>query len=165
MERETRKFSFSFLWVVSCTWSRYYANLRRKNTGRDEPHNIKYWGLGNEVYGEWQVGQQTAEAYAAKARQWARAIKLLDPMVRLIACGENGLNRWDGVVLDEIVDKVDGHRCVKTQVITEQETEARLVFTCTPASERGIVHRSKRSLVGLSMGQRRRSTPLRSVKH
>ena len=25
-----------------------WANLRRKNTGRDEPHNVKYWGLGNE---------------------------------------------------------------------------------------------------------------------
>jgi alpha-L-arabinofuranosidase len=25
-----------------------WANLRRKNTGRDEPHAVKYWGLGNE---------------------------------------------------------------------------------------------------------------------
>lgn len=25
-----------------------WANLRRKNSGRDEPHNVKYWGLGNE---------------------------------------------------------------------------------------------------------------------
>lgn len=34
---------------------REYANLRRKNTGFDEPHNVKYWGLGNEIWGEWQV--------------------------------------------------------------------------------------------------------------
>lgn len=32
-----------------------YANLRRKNTGADEPHNVTYWGLGNEIWGEWQV--------------------------------------------------------------------------------------------------------------
>lgn len=25
-----------------------WANLRRKNTGKDEPHAVKYWGLGNE---------------------------------------------------------------------------------------------------------------------
>lgn len=25
-----------------------WANLRRKHTGVDEPHNVKYWGLGNE---------------------------------------------------------------------------------------------------------------------
>lgn len=31
-----------------CIDTRSWANLRRKNTGRDEPHNVKYWGLGNE---------------------------------------------------------------------------------------------------------------------
>ena len=25
-----------------------YAKLRKQNTGREEPHNVKYWGLGNE---------------------------------------------------------------------------------------------------------------------
>jgi alpha-N-arabinofuranosidase len=37
-------------WVEYCnsTGDTYWANLRRKHTGRDEPHNVKYWGLGNE---------------------------------------------------------------------------------------------------------------------
>ena len=37
-------------WVEYCNGTRntYYANLRRKN-GREEPYNIKYWALGNEV--------------------------------------------------------------------------------------------------------------------
>ncbi|EPT00599.1 hypothetical protein FOMPIDRAFT_101145 [Fomitopsis schrenkii] len=98
-------------WIEYCngTGDTHYANLRRKNTGRDEPHNVKYWGLGNEVWGEWQVGQQTASAYATKARQWAHAIHLIDPTVKLVGCGETGLNSWDGVVLDELVDKVDLH--------------------------------------------------------
>lgn len=91
---------------------RYYANLRRKHTGKDEPYNVTYWGLGNEVWGEWQVGQETASAYAVKARQWAHAIKLVDPTVKLISCGETGLTHWDGIVLDELVDKVDLHRYV-----------------------------------------------------
>ena len=90
--------------------SSHYANLRRKHTGRDEPHNVKYWGLGNEVWGEWQVGQQTAEAYATKARQWAHAIRLIDPNIILVGCGETGLTHWDDVVLDRLVDKVDLHR-------------------------------------------------------
>jgi hypothetical protein len=33
---------------VVCSW----ANLRRKHTGRDEPHDIKLWGLGNESESE-----------------------------------------------------------------------------------------------------------------
>ena len=73
---------------------------------------MKYWGLGNEVWGEWQVGQQTASEYAAKARQWAHAIRLVDPSVILIGCGETGVNHWDGVVLNELVDKVEMHRYV-----------------------------------------------------
>lgn len=38
-------------WVEYCNGTRntYYANLRRKN-GREEPYNIKYWALGNEVH-------------------------------------------------------------------------------------------------------------------
>lgn len=98
-------------WVEYCngTGDTYYANLRRRNTGRDEPHNVKYWGLGNEVWGPWQVGQQTAPDYAEKARRWAHAIKLIDPSVKLVACGETGLDQWDSTVLDVLVDKVDLH--------------------------------------------------------
>ncbi|EJF59514.1 glycoside hydrolase [Dichomitus squalens LYAD-421 SS1] len=98
-------------WIEYCngTGDTYYANLRRKNTGRDEAYGVKYWGLGNEVWGEWQVGQQTASAYATKARQWAHAIRLVDPDVILVGCGETGINAWDGVVLDELADKVDLH--------------------------------------------------------
>ncbi|TFK80982.1 glycoside hydrolase family 51 protein [Polyporus arcularius HHB13444] len=98
-------------WLEYCngTGDTYYANLRRKNAGRDEPYGVKYWGLGNEVWGEWQVGQQTASAYATKARQWACAIRLVDPNIILVGCGETGINHWDGVVLDELVDKVEMH--------------------------------------------------------
>lgn len=73
---------------------------------------VKYWGLGNEVWGEWQVGQQRAADYAEKARQWAHAIRLIDPSVKLVACGQTGIDEWDSVVLDNLVDKVDLTRCV-----------------------------------------------------
>lgn len=33
---------------------------------------IKYWALGNEVWGPWQVAQMTKEEYAHKAYQWAK---------------------------------------------------------------------------------------------
>jgi alpha-L-arabinofuranosidase len=59
------------------------------------------------VWGEWQVGQQTPEAYATKARQWAHAIRLVDPSVILVVCGQTGIDPWDGVILDTLVDKVD----------------------------------------------------------
>ncbi|KAH0137223.1 family 51 glycoside hydrolase, partial [Aureobasidium melanogenum] len=96
-------------WLEYCNSDKntYYANLRRKN-GRDKPYNVKYWALGNEMWGPWQVGQMTKEAYADKAYQWAKAMKLLDPSVVLILCGETGYSTWDSYVLKECV-KWDTH--------------------------------------------------------
>lgn len=76
----------------------YYANLRRSN-GHPEPYNVKYWALGNETRGDWQVCQATQEAYAEKAYQWAKAIKLVDPSIQLILCGKVGPTDWDHHVL------------------------------------------------------------------
>lgn len=43
------------------------------------------------------------EAYAAQAYQWAKALKLLDPSIQLILCGETGVSGWDYYVLKECV--------------------------------------------------------------
>ncbi|KAK9452799.1 glycoside hydrolase superfamily [Dipodascopsis uninucleata] len=97
-------------WVEYCNSNKntYYANLRRKN-GHEKPYNVKYWGLGNEVWGPWQVGQMTADEYGKKAYQWAKALKLLDPSIKLISCGCDGLNNWDYEVTQAVISKVDLH--------------------------------------------------------
>lgn len=96
-------------WVEYCNSAEntYYANLRRKN-GHEKPYNVKYWALGNEVWGTWQVGQMTKESYAEKAWQWAKALKRLDPKIELILCGQDGLSYWDAHVLKECI-KWDPH--------------------------------------------------------
>lgn len=87
-------------WLEYCNSDRdtYYANLRRKN-GHPEPYNVKYWALGNETYGKWQVLEDTKESYAKKAYQWAKALKMLDPTIELVLCGEKGYDEWDAHVL------------------------------------------------------------------
>lgn len=50
----------------------------------------------------------TKEDYAKKAYQWAKALKLLDPSIKLILCGETGHSSWDFHVLKECV-KFDQH--------------------------------------------------------
>ncbi|MCJ1313465.1 hypothetical protein MMC25_007143 [Agyrium rufum] len=87
-------------WLEYCNSSSdtYYANLRRKN-GREEPYNVEYWALGNEMWGPWQIGQMTKEAYAHQAVQWAKALKNLDPSIILILCGQDGVSTWDQHVI------------------------------------------------------------------
>jgi alpha-N-arabinofuranosidase len=97
-------------WVEYCngTGKTYWAEQRRVH-GHDLPYQVRYWGLGNEMYGDWQVGALTAAEYVREATRWARAIRMLDPQAKLISCGMNGWNEWDGVVIDGMAGLVDYH--------------------------------------------------------
>ncbi|VUC25064.1 unnamed protein product [Clonostachys rosea] len=103
-------------WVEYCNGDKdtHYANLRRQN-GHEKPYNVKYWALGNEMWGPWQVEQHTKEDYAKKAIQWARdidivtALKLLDPSITLILCGKDGYSDWDRYTLQQCLRWVDMH--------------------------------------------------------
>jgi alpha-N-arabinofuranosidase len=97
-------------WLEYCngTGDTYWADRRRAN-GHPEPYRVKYWGLGNEMYGDWQLGQRTAQDYVAAARQWGRALKRLDPDISLISCGQSGINDWDQIVIDGLAPLIDFH--------------------------------------------------------
>jgi alpha-N-arabinofuranosidase len=97
-------------WVEYCNSARntYWAARRRAN-GRDEPYGVRYWGLGNEMYGPWQVGMMTADEYVREATRWGNAIRKLDPEAKLVSCGETGLTDWDPVVIDGLAGLVDYH--------------------------------------------------------
>ncbi|KAF9558449.1 glycoside hydrolase family 51 protein [Agrocybe pediades] len=123
-------------WVEYCNSSAntYYANLRRKN-GHEEPYGVKYWALGNEVWGPWQVGQMESQDYAKKAFQWAKALRLLDPTIKLIACGETGFSDWDRVVLKKLAPVVDFH---SIHLYTVSEGKHLVNVVGPAAAEKGI---------------------------
>jgi len=97
-------------WVEYCngTGDTYWANLRRTN-GSVEPYNVKLWGLGNEMYGAWQIGNSSAEDYVKKARQFAAIMLLTDPTIELVSCGHNGWVEWDRIVLEGLAQFVRYH--------------------------------------------------------
>jgi len=91
-------------WVEYCNGGgETPPSQERIRNGHAEPYGIQYWGLGNEVYGPWQVGYKSAQAYAEQAREYAKFIRWTDRDVRLIACG-GGEAEWDWEVL-----KTAGH--------------------------------------------------------
>jgi alpha-L-arabinofuranosidase len=94
-------------WVEYCNGVQdtHYANLRRKH-GQAEPYNVKYWGLGNEIYGMWQAGHKSAEDYAKVALEAAKMMKWVDPSIHLIACGA-GDPQWNATVLETLGPVVD----------------------------------------------------------
>ena len=93
-------------WVEYCngTGDTEFANLRRSH-GYEQPHQVKYWGLGNEIYGDWQIGHKDAVDYAKAAREFGKVMKWTDPNIELIACGAQHLE-WDVEVLNRTCDLV-----------------------------------------------------------
>src|SRR6267143_919532 len=97
-------------WVEYCngTGNTSWANLRRQH-GHAEPYRVRYWGLGNEMYGGWQIGNMNAHDYVKKARAFAMVMKRTDPSIQLIGCGQNGWSEWDEITLSGLAELVDFH--------------------------------------------------------
>ena len=95
-------------WVEYCngTGNTSWANLRRTH-GHPEPHRVRYWGLGNEMYGGWQIGSLSAADYVKKAKTFALVMKRTDPSIELIGCGHNGVSDWDVTVIQGLASVMD----------------------------------------------------------
>ena len=78
-----------------------YGAMRAAN-GHPAPYGVKQWELGNEIFGNWVRGHVTAEQYAQAAVRYARAMRAIDPSLRLVAVGEGifpGSDAWNSAVL------------------------------------------------------------------
>ena len=99
-------------WVEYTNGSKntFWANERRKN-GRAEPWNVKFWALGNEIDGPWQLGHKNAETYAKFALETAKAMRAVDPSIKLVASGSSNYGAdwigWNRTVLQTLRNHVD----------------------------------------------------------
>ncbi len=99
-------------WVEYCNVEKgtYYSDLRIKN-GHTEPYNVKYWGLGNEIDGPWQMGHKSADDYGKCALETAKLMKWIDKDIKLVVAGSSNLKldftAWNRTVLGYTKDYVD----------------------------------------------------------
>ncbi|HSC38183.1 MAG TPA: alpha-L-arabinofuranosidase C-terminal domain-containing protein, partial [Chitinophagaceae bacterium] len=99
-------------WVEYCNGDTgtYYANLRAKN-GHIAPYKVKYWGLGNEMDGSWQMGAKSADDYGKYALEAAKLMKWVDPEIKLTVCGlsfwSSGTADWNRTVLNYLKGYAD----------------------------------------------------------
>ena len=94
-------------WVEYCNYkgNTDYSKLREKY-GHKEPYQVKYWGIGNEIYGGWQHGHCSAKEYSRKCIEYAHFIKKIDPKIKVIAVGANN-PEWDREVLKTAGEEID----------------------------------------------------------
>jgi alpha-L-arabinofuranosidase len=87
-------------WVEYCNGTADTALTRQRAAdGYPDPHRVRYWGIGNEVDGPWQIGAKTADEYARAYHEFAKVMRWTDPGIRLIA---SGTSYWDGNVVERV---------------------------------------------------------------
>jgi len=69
---------------------------RRAANGHSEPYRVRYWEIGNEIYGRHQRFWTTAAGYADRYRQFVQAMRAVDTDIQFIACGCAPLVAWRG---------------------------------------------------------------------
>ena len=89
----------------------YWSDLRIAN-GHKEPHNIKYWCVGNEMDGPWQICHLDAVDYGKKALETMKIMKWTDDSIKTVVCGSATTDipsypEWDRIVLEHTYDYAD----------------------------------------------------------
>ncbi len=96
------------------------SDLRHEN-GAQEPYGVKYWCIGNEMDGPWQIGHLSAEEYGRKALEAAKVMRWsngemdggnTNDRLRLIVSGSSNhemetFPEWDRIVLENTYEAVD----------------------------------------------------------
>lgn len=104
----------------------YYSDLRISH-GYAKPHNIKTWAIGNELDGDWQVGQTTPFEYARLARETAKAMKRQDSSIEIVAAGSAGqeyptFGDWEQTLIQEAHSFIDYISLHQYYLNLEQDT-------------------------------------------
>jgi alpha-N-arabinofuranosidase len=80
------------------------GSLRAKN-GEPKPFNVRYWAIGNEMWGRWQLGFMSMEHYVQKHNWVVDKMREVDPNIVPIASGNAGA--WSEGLLRNCADHID----------------------------------------------------------
>jgi alpha-N-arabinofuranosidase len=75
---------------------------RRAENGHPKPFGIRWWAIGNEMYGDWQLGHMPLAEYVKKHVRVVDAMRAVDPGIRPVAVGSVG--EWSRAMLASAAD-------------------------------------------------------------
>lgn len=73
--------------------------------GRTAPWKVKFWGIGNEMYGSWQLGNVPLSEYTRRHNEFVDAMRKEDPGAKVIGVGAAG--EWSQTMLRECAPRLD----------------------------------------------------------
>jgi alpha-L-arabinofuranosidase len=60
----------------------------RAKNGHPAPYHVRFWNIGNEPWGSWQLGHTDLKYFEIKHDEFAKAMRAADPGITLIASGD-----------------------------------------------------------------------------
>jgi alpha-N-arabinofuranosidase len=103
-------------WVAYCNEPESGPQGRRRAlNGHPAPYGVRLWGVGNEVWANWQIGHTGPTEYAARLRDFARAMRAADPNIQIVGVGDKVASDapteagwvWNETVLREAGEVMD----------------------------------------------------------
>jgi alpha-L-arabinofuranosidase len=77
----------------------------RAQNGHPAPWGVKFWSVGNEMYGSWQLGYMPLADYAKRHNRFAQVMRAKDPSIKIVAVGAVGT--WSEGMLKNSADAMD----------------------------------------------------------
>lgn len=81
-----------------------YGKIRAAN-GNAKPYNVKWWCVGNEMYGRWQLGYMQLNHYVLKHNQVEEKMREVDPTIKTVGVGAVG--DWSLGMLRSCAENMD----------------------------------------------------------
>ena len=98
----------------------------RAQNGHPAPYNVKFWGIGNEPWGDYQMGAMALPQYEIKHNLFAKEMKQIDPTITLIAGG----------AMPDVMEGADQSRRINGQYVPDYLSSAdwtgQLILHCLP---------------------------------
>jgi alpha-N-arabinofuranosidase len=98
----------------------------RAQNGHPAPYNVKFWGIGNEPWGDYQMGAMALPQYELKHNLFAKEMKKVDPTITLIAGG----------AMPDVMEGADQARRINGQYVPDYLSSAdwtgQLLLHCLP---------------------------------
>lgn len=100
-------------WVEYCNREgrTKYGALRVEN-GHSDPFRVQYWGIGNELDLDGEVGHMDAQSHARVAFEYSKLMRMADPTIKIIAVGSRD-DEWNHTLLKEaghLIDYISIHK-------------------------------------------------------
>jgi len=98
----------------------------RAQNGHPAPYNVKFWGIGNEPWGDYQMGAMALPQFEIKHNLFATEMRKVDPTITLIAGG----------AMPDVMEGADQARRINGQYVPDYLSPAdwtgQLLLHCLP---------------------------------